>query len=80
MLVLLISCCSNELGVGLLEKGAPELVRLVRMEKGEATLVHGQPVVDHNIDPLAETPELEVKDACRWERDHYGKRRKNRPA
>ena len=49
------------LGVRLFQKSAPELVGLFTMKKHQFAVLSGQPIVDHDVDPLTVLPEAEVK-------------------
>ena len=52
-----------QLGVGLLQQGAPELVLLHRPQVDELAVPRGELVVHDDLDPLAEAPEAELEDA-----------------
>lgn len=50
------------LGISFLHQGAPELVSGVGVAVDELVVECGQAVIYHHVQPLTETPELEVKD------------------
>ena len=54
---------ANSLRVGLLQQGAPELVPLFRVDKQQLPILHRQPVIDDDVHPLAELPELKSERA-----------------
>lgn len=53
--------CLLLLGIGLLQKSAPELPSFSRVDKQQFVIFDRQPVVDHHVHPLAELPELETR-------------------
>lgn len=50
------------LGISFLHQGTPELIRGVGVAVDELIVECGQTVIDHHIQPLTKTPELEVED------------------
>ena len=50
------------LGISFLHQGAPELVSGVGVAVDELVVECGQAVIYHHVQPLTETPELEVED------------------
>lgn len=50
------------LGISLLHQGTPELVPGVGVAVDELVVERGQAVIYHHVQPLTETPELEVED------------------
>lgn len=50
------------LGISFLHQGTPELIPGVGVAVDELVVECGKAVIDHHIQPLTETPELEVKD------------------
>jgi len=52
------------LGISLLHQGTPELILGVGVAVDELVVERGQAVIYYHIQPLTETPELEVEDPC----------------
>lgn len=50
------------LGISFLHQGTPELILGVGVAVDELIVECGQAVIDHHVQPLTETPELEVED------------------
>lgn len=48
------------LGIGLLQKSAPELSSFCRVDKHQLIVFDWQTVVDHHVHPLAKLPELQT--------------------
>lgn len=51
------------LGIGLLQKGTPELIAFLGLQEDQLAVEGGEAVVHHNVHPLAKVPETEVEDA-----------------
>ena len=48
---------ARDLGVGLLQQGAPELVLVLALDVDEPAVDGGQVVVHHDVDPLPVEPQ-----------------------
>ena len=51
------------LGIGLLQKGTPELIAFLGLQEDQLAIECGESVIHHNVHPLAKVPETEVEDA-----------------
>lgn len=51
------------LGIGLLQKGTPELIAFLGLKEDQLAIEGGESVIHHNVHPLAKVPETKVEDA-----------------